>query len=109
MQKFIVPQFIDIESKIMGPITIRQFATIAIGGVMMFISYRLADFTLFLFLAVVTLLLIVLIGFIKFNGLPFHFFLLNVIGTYKKPMLRVWLKREITPKKKAFKKRQRQR
>lgn len=94
MQKYIVPQFIDIENKIFGPITVRQFVTIAVGAVLIFASYKLADFTLFLFLTVVILLAMILIAFIKFNGQPFHIFLLNIVGTYKKPMLRVWLKEE---------------
>ncbi len=104
MEKFIVPQFIDIENKILGPITVRQFVTVAVGGVMIFASYKLADFSLFLILAGIILILTALIAFVRFNGLPFHIFLLNVIGTYKKPMLRVWLKEEIKPTKKAMKK-----
>ncbi|MBI4091036.1 MAG: PrgI family protein [Candidatus Komeilibacteria bacterium] len=106
MQKFIVPQFIDVENKILGPITVRQFITVAVGGVLIFASYKLADFTLFLFLAVVILLLAIIVAFVKFNGLPFHVFLLNVVGTYKKPMLRVWLKEEFKidkPSKKTAK------
>ena len=111
MQKFIVPQFIDIENKILGPITVRQFVVVAIGGALMFVAYRLADFSLFLIEAVVILMLSIVIGFIKFNGLPFHIFIINLIGTYKKPMLRVWLKEtvpvqksDITDKKKKGKK-----
>jgi len=92
MQKFVVPQFIDIENKIFGPITVRQFVTIAVGGVIIFGSYKLADFALFLILTGITLVIVILIGFVKFNGHPFHIFVLNMIATYKKPMLRVWRK-----------------
>jgi len=103
MQKYIVPQFIDIENKILGPITVRQFVTIAVGGVLMFISYKLSDFSLFLILSGVIALFIILVGFIKFNGLPFHIFILNIIATYKKPMLRVWLKQYEKPQKESEK------
>src|SRR5437867_2114834 len=94
MQKFIVPQFIDIESKIFGPITIRQFATIGVGALLIFIAYKLAEFTLFLFIAGSILLVTIIAGFLKINGQPFHMFILNFFGTYKKPSLRVWLKEE---------------
>ena len=99
MQKFIVPQFIDVENKILGPITVRQFATVAVGGVLIFAAYKLADFSLFLVLTLIIIAVTAVIAFIKFNGLPFHIFLLNVVGTYKKPMLRVWMKEEIKPTK----------
>ena len=92
MQKYIVPQFIDVENKILGPITVRQFATIAVAGVFVFVAYRLADFSLFIIEAIIIAGVTAIIGFFRFNGLPFHIFILNVIGTYKKPMLRVWLK-----------------
>ncbi|KKS92044.1 MAG: hypothetical protein UV69_C0039G0006, partial [Parcubacteria group bacterium GW2011_GWE2_43_12] len=32
MQQFVVPQFIDVEDKIIGPITVRQFIIIMVGG-----------------------------------------------------------------------------
>ena len=94
MKKFIVPQFIDVENKILGPVTVRQFITVAVGGVFMFVAYRLADFSLFLIEAVIILIISAVVAFLRFNGLPFHIFLLNMVGTYKKPMLRVWLKEE---------------
>jgi hypothetical protein len=103
MQKFIVPQFIDVESKILGPITVRQFATVAIGSVFVFAAYRLADFSLFLVWTVIILGMTLLIAFFKFNGLPFHIFILNVISTYKRPMLRVWLKEEYKPTRESKK------
>src|SRR3989344_1617291 len=103
MQKFIVPQFIDVENKILGPITVRQFVTLAVGGVFIFASYKLADFSLFLLLTVIIAGLAGVVGFAKFNGLPFHIFMLNFIGTYKKQQLRVWLKQVVQPTKKDIK------
>lgn len=94
MQKFIVPQFIDVESRILGPVTIRQFGTAAIGLVFLFAAYKLADFTLFLVLAAVIVIVTIVIGFVKINGQPFHIFVLNFVLTLKRPMLRVWKKVE---------------
>ncbi len=101
MQKFVVPQFIDVESKILGPITVRQFATVAVGAVFLFAAYKLATFNLFLIWATLILGATMLLAFFKFNGLPFHIFMLNVVSTYKRPMLRVWLKEEYKPVKES--------
>ena len=44
MEKFLVPQYIDVEPKIMGPITGRQFIEMLIGGFLSFIIYKTAPF-----------------------------------------------------------------
>jgi len=36
------------------------------------------------------------LAFLKINGRPFHFFLLNLIQTFKKPGLRIWNHKAIT-------------
>jgi len=90
MQQFTVPQFIDVESKIFGPITTRQFMIILGGAVLLGITYKLADFSLFITIAIVVFSLVVSFAFIKVNGRPFHFFILNITQTWRRPNLRVW-------------------
>lgn len=90
MQQFTVPQFIDVEDKILGPISVRQFLILLVGGGMGFIFYTIADFTLFLLLALVDLALTGTFAFFRINGVPFHYFLLNILQTFKRPGLRVW-------------------
>lgn len=90
MQQFTVPQFIDVEDKIIGPITTRQFLIMLSAFILMVISYRLFDFTLFV---VVSLFLFATFGAMAFgriNGRPFHFFVLNVIQTMRRDKIRVW-------------------
>ncbi len=92
MQQFVVPQFIDVEDKILGPITIRQFLILLTAGLIIFLSFKFADFALF----VTTLALIgglaLVLAFVKVNGQTFHFFLLNVFQTLRRPSLRLWWK-----------------
>ena len=90
MQQFTVPQFIDVESKIIGPLTVRQFMIILAAAVIVGLSYKLFDFSLFLLVAVVTLLIAAIFSFVKINGRPFHFFMLNAVQTLRRPGLRVW-------------------
>jgi len=95
MQQFTVPQFIDVEDKIIGPITTRQFVIILSGFLIMALCYRLLDFAAFIFSAVVLLIIIAVLAFAKINGRPFHFFLLNIVQTFKRPKVRIWLKMDI--------------
>src|SRR3989339_1817415 len=93
--RFIVPQFIDAEDKIWGPITVRQFVIILAGALFVFLSYKLSDFSLFLFETVVIVVFVVLFAFYKVNGAPFHYFAVNFVETLKKPHIRVWRKEYI--------------
>ena len=90
MQQFVVPQFIDVEDKIIGPLTVRQFIIIMVVGFMVFLEFRLATFGFFLFEGVLTAALGILFAFVKFNGMPFYLFLVNIMQTLRRPKLRVW-------------------
>lgn len=88
--QFVVPQFIDVEDRIIGPITVRQFLILLVGGLIIALSYRLFDFTLFLLVAIPTFIVDVILAFAKVNGVSVHFFLLNLLQTMRKPRRRVW-------------------
>lgn len=90
MQQFTVPQFIDVESKIIGPLTTRQFLILLAAAIICGLSYRLFDFTLFLTITVGVLLLTTLFAFVRINGRPFHFFILNLVQSIRRPSIRVW-------------------
>ncbi|MFA5131467.1 MAG: PrgI family protein [Patescibacteria group bacterium] len=98
MQQFTVPQFIDVESKIIGPITTRQFLILLAAAVIVGLSYRLFDFSLFLTITIVVVGIAALFSFVKVNGRPFHYFILNLTQTIRRPGTRVWNNRltEIT-------------
>lgn len=87
-----VPQFIDVEDKIFGPITTRQFVILLITGLFLFIAYKTADFTLFIFLFILIAGLGSIVAFLKINGQSFHYFLLNIVQTMRRPGLRIWNK-----------------
>ncbi len=95
MQQFTVPQFIDVENKIIGPVTTRQFLIILGAAMICGIAYRLFDFSLFITVTVVVLGLASVFSFVKVNGRPFHFFILNIVQTIRRPRLRVWNSRAV--------------
>ena len=92
MQQFVVPQFIDVEDKIIGSVTVRQFIIVLVGSGFIFVAYKLSDFALFIIEFVFISLITFTVAFIKINGRPVHYFLLNVIQTSKRPKVRVWQK-----------------
>ncbi|OGY53023.1 MAG: hypothetical protein A3A02_02490 [Candidatus Buchananbacteria bacterium RIFCSPLOWO2_01_FULL_39_33] len=92
MEQITVPQFLDVEDRIIGPITVRQFIEILVGGLIIFIFYKLFDFSLFVVAGLLVFGLTVLFAFVKINGQPFHNFLLNFITTLKNPKLKIWRK-----------------
>ena len=92
MQQFVVPQFIDVEDKIFGPITTRQFLILLTASLIIFLAFRFGDMALFITVLIVIGGGALIIGFVKVNGQHFHMFLLNILSTLKKPSLRVWHK-----------------
>ncbi|MEN9558629.1 MAG: PrgI family protein [Candidatus Parcubacteria bacterium] len=88
--KFIVPQFIDNEDKILGPITVRQFILSLVGFFVIFIEFRLLTLPFFIPSAAVTAGVVGTFGFVKINGQPFHIFFLNFVQTLIRPDIRVW-------------------
>lgn len=90
--RFVVPQFIDVEDKIFGPITTRQFVIMLVAGLILFVAFKLADTPLFIFLAVTIGGFALILAFVKINGQPFHLFILNIIQTLRRPSLRIWNK-----------------
>lgn len=92
MQQYTVPQFIDVEDKIFGPITARQFSIMlgAIGPI--FLAFKLADFALFVFIACLIGGTAILFAFVRINGQAFHYFALNIFQTLRRPSRRLWYK-----------------
>jgi hypothetical protein len=100
--KFIVPQFIDKEDQILGPITVRQFLLILVGVFLLFIEYKLLATAPFIFAALLTGGGFGTFAFMKINGQPFHIFFINFLQTSLRPQLRVWDKRPTDPELRAW-------
>lgn len=90
--QFTVPQFIDNEDKIFGPLTARQFIILMVDFLMLFAIFKLSTFTMFLVTGIPLFTVGIIFAFARINGVAFHYFLLNLIITFKKPRLRIWSK-----------------
>jgi len=89
--QFVVPQFLDVEAKIIGPITARQFIIMLATLLIEFIIYRVfLNLIIVIGLGLPVLAAGLAFSFAKVNGQPFHFIVINVIQTIRKPGRRVW-------------------
>ncbi|MBI3627411.1 MAG: PrgI family protein [Candidatus Sungbacteria bacterium] len=90
MRQYQVPQFIDIEDKIIGPLTLKQFMYLAVGAGLLVIFYYLFNFYIFIVLAVPIGLFSLALAFFKLNNVPFPKVVMNAIGFYTHPHLYLW-------------------
>lgn len=92
MNQFTIPQFIDVEDKIFGPITTRQFSILLGAAAPIFIAFKLADRALFFFLAFLIGGIAIIFAFVRINNQAFHYFILNIFEYVKMPTRRLWYK-----------------
>ena len=97
---FQVPQFLERESKIAGPLTFKQFFYLGAGGLAAFLLYftlAAKNFFLFLVLAVIAVTSALAVAFINIGGFPLTTVLMNMIGFLFSPKLYLWQKKTFTP------------
>lgn len=95
MDHFVVPQFIDVESKIIGPISARQFVIIAVTLGVCFIWYRFFPSYIFIPMILICGAVGGGLAFAKVNGQSMHYFVLNLIQTLKRPRLKLWFRTQV--------------
>lgn len=95
--QFQVPQFIEHESKLIGPLTIRQALFIVIPSGAAFVIYLAIGKTNYLLFLSSAILLIgggVAFAFIKIQGRPLSHVLINFLKHITKPQRYFWQKTE---------------
>lgn len=88
--QFQVPQFIETEDKIVGPLSIRQFVYIVAAAGVSTMLYFSVPAWLWLTLSVPILGIGGALAFAKINGRPFAKFLFATLSFYWKPQTYVW-------------------
>ncbi|MCD5382488.1 MAG: PrgI family protein [Candidatus Pacebacteria bacterium] len=92
--RFAVPQFIEVEDKIFGPLTWRQFVYLAGGGGVAVILFLTASFLVFLLIGLPIIILAGFLAFHKINNRPFSVFLESVINYFANEKLFLWRRSE---------------
>lgn len=86
-----VPQFIEVEDKIFGPLTLKQFLVMVAGGLVSLFYWALFKAgVIFFLLAIPTMLIAVVIALGKFNGQPVLLALPVFLQFFLKPRYRVF-------------------
>jgi len=87
-----VPQFIDIEDKIFGPLTAKQFFYVLGGGAAIFIMYVSFQLWLVIILGAPIVVFCGALAFLKINGRPFIKVLGAALGYATSGKLYLWKK-----------------
>lgn len=95
--QFKVPQFIDIEDKLFGPFTFKQFAYLVGGGGMAFVIYKLLPLWIGIFLIIPVIGLTAALVFYKINNQPFIYYLQAGVNYFINGKLYIWKQRLENP------------
>lgn len=90
--RFQVPQFIEVEDKIFGPLTFKQFVYVAGGGGIVVILFVLLPKFLAILISLPVVALAGALAFYKFNDKPFVHFLESFFNYSLKNKLYIWKK-----------------
>ena len=93
--EFSVPQFIERETRIVGPLTMKQFAIMGIAGGFGFILYFTVPFFYFIFATLLLVGAAFSLAFLRVNGIPMFTFLKNFLMFSIGSRIYIWRKAEI--------------
>ncbi len=87
-----VPQFIEMESKIIGPLTLKQFVYVAGGVGMLFLLLRYLPFFIAILLGIPTVGFAGALAFYKINNKPFEHTVEAAVKYYTSSRFFLWKK-----------------
>lgn len=90
--RFNVPQFVDIEDTIIGPLTLKQFFLVIGGGVVIAILWYMFKLWFVFLLGVPLALAILAIVFVKIGGRPITQTFTSWLNYWAKPRFYTWKK-----------------
>ncbi len=93
-QQFQVPQFIEREARLIGPLTIKQTAFLVTGGVILFILWFILAKWLFFILAPFLSIFFLLLSFVRVNGRPLLEFFFSFFSFFLSAQVFIWQKIE---------------
>lgn len=94
MPTYNLPQFTEIESKVIGPLTFKQFIFLLIAGGICFILYNILPSFISIPLILVVFGIGVAFAFVKVSGIPLYEFILHGLNFLLAPKKGVWTKKK---------------
>ena len=95
--QFQIPQFIETEDKIAGPLTLKQLLYLLAAGAVSFITFWFIKLWLWMIITIVVAVIAASFSFIKYNGQPLIKIAFSAFNFFWKPRFFLW-KREIEEK-----------
>lgn len=92
--RFQVPQFVDIEDRIVGPLTLKQFGMYAMAVMTLILLYQVVDLALLITLAVPLLGAAALFAHARFAGQSFGAILAHLVSYLLAPRRYLWQRGE---------------
>lgn len=89
-----VPQFIEVEDKIFGPLTFKQFIYLAGGGGVCLIFVTILPLFIAIILGAPVVIFSLALAFYKVNGRPFIYALEHAFNYFTSSKLYLWRQRE---------------
>lgn len=93
--QFQVPQFIEIEDKIIGPLTIKQFLYIAAMAGLSFILFFMVNFWFWIIMATILMIIGAAFAFVNINGQPLIKIVFSALQFYMRPRLYLWQRESV--------------
>ncbi|MEX0878055.1 MAG: PrgI family protein [Candidatus Spechtbacterales bacterium] len=100
MAQYPVPQFIDRETRLVGPLTVRQMIIFGIDAAVLFVLWFVLNKITFIFAAIVLTSAAIILAFIKINGQPLTTIVFSLLNYFLQPRLYLWGKQEDVVQKK---------
>lgn len=91
--QFKVPQFIEVEDKLIGPLTLKQFLYLVAGAGLLLMLWFFLTLTAFIIVAIPIGIFCLALAFYKINGRPLVYFLGSLVKYLTKPRLYLWRKK----------------
>lgn len=88
--QFQIPQFIEVEAKIVGPLTLKQFMYLAGAGGVSFAAFFIFQAWLWILITMFVAVIGIALAFIRYNGQPLPKIILYAFGFFWKPRLYIW-------------------
>jgi hypothetical protein len=85
-----VPQFIDTEDKIVGPLTAKQLGWLFCAGAIVLVIWNLLDFGTFIITAIPVVAIFGAFAFYRPNGQPFLKFIVSLVFFGVRPKVYLW-------------------
>ena len=95
---YVVPKFIEEESKIVGPLTLQQLFFVLIAAIICIILFNILPFQLFLIISFILVFASASLCFLKVGGLPLPSMITHFLSFFSSSKIYMWEKKNVSPK-----------